>query len=474
MVGSNAEMMNTITFIITPILALVTFLWLRKYENGRRGKARKLPPAFTNFVKSPSPNALDNLLNEQLSKNEKIFSTRYNGEDIIISADVDLNSFSLKNEKVLFNNFFPPQVHTLLGESGLFLSASDPRYKQMKSLTVGFLHSWEIQTSFLEEVQKAADRVLSTWKHKDVVLLRDEAERFNFNIIAKKCLGLTADDPEGEQLQRALSTLVKGIWTDPTNIPSSIYCQALNARENIITMVMKMMESKERKSAKAADWIDWLWENDPNSSIENFYDAVILLSSAGIFTTAASISLAVYFLSNCPRAVQQMREEYLQILRAKKDGKTMLIWNEYKNLEFTQCVINETLRLGNVISFIPKMAKEDVDFKGFLIPKRNPIMIYLQATHLDPTIFENPQLFDPWRWQSMDKTNCFFAFGGKGVRQCNGEHIARIQIAIFLHRFFLNYKWEPVEPDHPIADPIAFPKQLPIRVYPLNHRSNES
>ncbi|KAJ3679764.1 hypothetical protein LUZ60_017775 [Juncus effusus] len=314
MVGSNAEMMNTITFIIAPILALVTFLWLRKYEKGRRGKARKLPPAFTNFVKSLSPNALDDLLNEQLSKNEKIFSTRYNGEDIIISADVDLNSFSLKNEKVLFDNFFPPQVLTLLGESGLFLSASDPRYKKRKSLIVGFLHSWEIQTSFLEEVQKAADRVLSTWKHKDVVLLRDEAER----------------------------------------------------------------------------------------------------------------------------------------------------------------VINETLRLGNVISFIPKMAKEDVDFKGFLIPKRNPIMIYLQATHLDPTIFENPQLFDPWRWQSMDKTNCFLAFGGKGVRQCNGEHIARIQIAIFLHRFFLNYKWEPVEPDHPIADPIAFPKQLPIRVYPLKHHSNES
>jgi steroid 22-alpha-hydroxylase len=60
-----------------------------------------------------------------------------------------------------------------------------------------------------------------------------------------------------------------------------------------------------------------------------------------------------------------LKEEHLEIARAKKElGESELNWDDYKKMDFTQCVINETLRLGNVVRFLHRKALKDVRYKG--------------------------------------------------------------------------------------------------------------
>ncbi|KAJ3682592.1 hypothetical protein LUZ60_015165 [Juncus effusus] len=477
--NKRETMMSLFTNLIAPLVtAFVIILVLRLVSNRGKRSRERLPPGDNGwpivgstfaFFKPHSPTVIGDFVSHQLSKHGKIFTTRFLGKTTIISTDPDLNRLVLQNQMRLFENDLPPHIQTLLGDYNLAFLEGD-RYKHLKSMLLSFINSWEIQTSFLELVQNAVDRVLGSWKEKDIVYVCQETHKFAFNILAEKAVGLKAEDPETEELRKEFITLNEGFHGVPINLPKTNYWRALRARENIVKSIKKRAEKKkaeDRKNIRPSDWLGWLLTNNSDESIDNICSPVIGLILAALFNTSIVISLAIYFMRSYPKVIQHMQDEYLKILREKKDSKAKITWEDYKKMEFCQCVINETLRLGNLFPGLFKMAMQDVEFKGYVFPKGTMVVPYSEAMHLDPNVFERPENFDPWRWQSIKKTNHWMPFGG-GQRYCSGSEIARIKIAIFLHRFCLTYDWKPVEPDHPIAPPVVFPKELPIRVYPLN------
>ncbi|GFP83227.1 cytochrome p450 90b1 [Phtheirospermum japonicum] len=82
-----------------------------------------------------------------------------------------------------------------------------------------------------------------------------------------------------------------------------------------------------------------------------------------------------------------------------KEGKWIEL-DEYKKMDFTQCVISETLRLGNVVRFLHRKALKDVRYKGYDIPCGWKVLPVIAAVHLDPSLFDQPWHFNPWRWQA--------------------------------------------------------------------------
>ncbi|KAK1274897.1 Cytochrome P450 90B1 [Acorus gramineus] len=166
-----------------------------------------------------------------------------------------------------------------------------------------------------------------------------------------------------------------------------------------------------------------------------------------------------------------LRVEHLEIASNKKQkGDVGLNWDDYKQMEFTHCVINETLRLGNVVRFIHRKALRDIQYKGYDIPCGWKVLPVFTAVHLDDSIYKDPQQFNPWRWQKNSSSAAamsgnFVPFGG-GPRLCAGSELAKLEMAVFVHHLVLKYDWELAEPDHPFAFPfVDFPKGLPIRVH---------
>lgn len=134
-------------------------------------------------------------------------------------------------------------------------------------------------------------------------------------------------------------------------------------------------------------------------------------------------------------------------------------------------VINETLRLGNVVRFLHRKVIKDVHYKGYDIPSGWKILPVLAAVHLDSSLYEDPQRFNPWRWKSsgssggLAQSSSFMPYGG-GTRLCAGSELAKLEMAVFLHHLVLNFRWELAEPDQAFVFPfVDFPKGLPIRVH---------
>ncbi|KAA8547360.1 hypothetical protein F0562_003776 [Nyssa sinensis] len=401
------------------------------------------------------------------------------GEPTIVSADAGLNKFILQNEGRLFECSYPRSIGGILGKWSMLVLVGD-MHRDMRIISLNFLSNARLRTRLLPEVEKYTLLVLSSWKENSTICAQDEAKKFTFNLMAKHIMSLDPGKPETEQLKKEYITFMKGVVSAPLNFPGTAYRKALQSRSIILKFIEQRMEERVGKMREGRDNLEeddllgWVLKHSDLSK-EQILDLVLSLLFAGHETSSIAIALAIYFLQGCPSAVQQLREEHIEIAKAKKlSGKMELNWDDYRKMEFTQCVISETLRLGNVVRFLHRKTLRDVRYKGYDIPCGWKVLPVIAAVHLDPSLFDQPQHFNPWRWQSASRSgsissstmtsNNFMPFGG-GLRLCAGSELAKLEMAVFIHHLVLNYHWELSEMDQALAFPfVDFPKGLPITV----------
>ncbi|KAL9263148.1 Cholesterol 22-monohydroxylase CYP90B51-like protein [Drosera capensis] len=498
---SNMELI--ILFIVVPLLIslILTEILFRK-----RKPTLNLPPGQRGFpligetfgyLKPCSATTLGDFMDQHILRFGKIYSSNLFGEPTIVSADPGLNRLILQNEGRLFECSYPSSIGGILGKWSMLVQVGD-MHRNMRSISLNFLSHGRLKSHLLQEVEKHTLVVLGSWKENCSFSAQDEAKKFTFNLMANHIMSLEAGEPETEKLKREYITFMKGVVSAaPFNLPGTAYRRALKSRSIILKFIEGKMNERKTKMKTGEyngvknddDLLGWALKHS-NLSTEQILDLILSLLFAGHETSSVAIALAIYFLQDCPKALQQLREEHIGIAKEKqKSGETELNWNDYKKMEFTQCVISETLRLGCVVRFLHRKAIKDVQYNGYDIPRGWKVLPAIAAVHLDPSLFDQPHIFNPWRWQQQTHSqqgnvgeqgspssnlnseingNNFMPFGG-GPRLCTGSELAKLEVAIFLHHLVLNFDWRLVEPDQPFAYPfVDFPKGLPIMTQRLH------
>nr|UOI39556.1 heme-thiolate protein [Betula platyphylla]UVJ47661.1 heme-thiolate protein [Betula platyphylla] len=419
------------------ILALLLIFILIK----RKRRRLNLPPGnmgwpflgeTIGYLKPYSATSIGEFMEQHISRYGKIYKSNLFGEPTIVSADAGLNRFILQNEGRLFECSYPRSIGGILGKWSMLVLVGD-MHRDMRSISLNFLSHARLRTHLLREVEKHTLLVLNSWKENCTFSAQDEAKKFTFNLMAKHIMSMDPGMPETEQLKKEYVTFMKGVVSAPLNFPGTAYRRALQSRSTILKFIERKMEDRIQKMKEGGEEM----EDDD------------LLGW----------------------------EEHLEIARPKKQsGEMELNWDDYRKMDFTQCVINETLRLGNVVRFLHRKALKDVRYRGYDIPCGWKVLPVIAAVHLDTLLFDQPRQFNPWRWQnngaresssscpSMTTSNNFLPFGG-GPRLCAGSELAKLEMAVFIHHLVLNYHWELADMDQAFAFPfVDFPKGLPIRV----------
>ena len=110
----------------------------------------------------------------------------------------------------------------------------------------------------------------------------------------------------------------------------------------------------------------------------------------------------------------------------------------------------ESQRLGNVAeATLPHSARKDTTLCGYRIPKDTAIMVDLVALHLNPSCWENPDQFNPYRHidsngQLITNQGNWLPFSA-GRRVCAGEPLAKIELFLFLTIMLHEYTFLPEE-----------------------------
>ncbi|XP_020229564.1 cytochrome P450 90B1 isoform X2 [Cajanus cajan] len=476
---------HLITFcFLSSILALVVIFIFTKTKK----PTLNLPPGQMGwpllgetfgYLKPFSAVTLGEFMEKRIARYGTIYKSHLFGDPAIVSADAGLNKFILQNEGKLFEISYPNSLGAILGKWSMLVLVGD-MHRDMRNISLNFLSYARLRINLFKDMERHALQVITSWKQNSTFSAQAEAKRFTFNVMAKHLMSMDPENLETEQLKREYVYFMKGaISPVPLNFPGTAYRKALKSRSNILKFIEAKMEVRAKRMQKGnagleedGDLLNWVLKHSKLTS-EQILDLILSLLFAGHETSSIAISLAIYFLSGCPRAIQQLREEHVEIVTSKKQtGELELTWDDYKRMEFTHCVVNETLRLGNVVRFLHRKAIKDVRYKGYDIPRGWKVLPVISAVHMDPSLFDQPQQFNPWRWQGNNTSgscqnasnNNFMPFGG-GSRMCTGSDLAKLEMSVFMHHLILNYNWELVEADQPFAYPfVDFPKGLPIKV----------
>ncbi len=130
---------------------------------------------------------------------------------------------------------------------------------------------------------------------------------------------------------------------------------------------------------------------------------VVGLILAGSDTTRNSICMILHQLLRHP--------EQWQALCADPDG-------------LKKKAVEEGLRYEPVVSGIPRVAINDMEVEGYLIPAGALLAVSIISSLRDPEVYADPERFDIFRTDHPRWTPAF----GAGAHRCAGEALARVEL----------------------------------------------
>ncbi|KAJ6020737.1 hypothetical protein N7540_006241 [Penicillium herquei] len=159
-----------------------------------------------------------------------------------------------------------------------------------------------------------------------------------------------------------------------------------------------------------------------------------LIENAVIFVLAGSDTSAttlLYFIYEIGMRPEMQRHLEREIREAFPDRNVMPDYNTAMKLPYLNCVYQEVLRLRGPTNSVPLRISPGKSIGDIFVPSGVMVSNPPYTTHRDPTIFPEPEKFEPSRWENptQEMKNMHRPFG-VGPRNCLGLNLARVQVFI--------------------------------------------
>ncbi|KAH6818203.1 cytochrome P450 [Perilla frutescens var. frutescens] len=463
---------------VISIIGLVN--WLYNWRNPRCNGV--LPPGSMgwpllgetlHFFAPNTSSDIPPFVKDRMQRYGAVFKTSLVGRPVIVSADADLNYMVFQQEGKLFQSWYPDTFTEIFGRQNVG-SLHGFMYKYLKNMVLK-LFGPESLKKMLLEVEEASNRSLKQWSMQGVFDVKEATAGMIFDLTAKKLISYDSES-SSENLRENFVAFIQGLISFPLDIPGTAYHRCLKGRKQAMRMLKKMLqERRERPRKEGCDFFDYVVEElhreDTVLTEGIALDLMFVLLFASFETTSLALTLATKFLSDHPLVFQQLREEHDAIIRKRETADSGLTWSEYKSMKFTFQVINETVRLANIVPGIFRKAMRETKFKGYTIPAGWAVMVCPPAVHLNPSKYKDPLEFNPWRWEASIRgvdtngaSKNFMAFGG-GMRFCVGTDFTKLQMAVFLHCLVTKYNWKAIKGGDILRTPVLqFPNGFHIQI----------
>ncbi|TNN89398.1 Cytochrome P450 2U1 [Liparis tanakae] len=211
-------------------------------------------------------------------------------------------------------------------------------------------------------------------------------------------------------------------------LPFGVF-KELRQVEGDITAFLKRIIGKHRETLDPdhpRDLVDmYLMEmvarqaaGEENSSFTEDYLFYIIgdLFIAGTDTTANSVLWILLYMVLYPDIQDKVQSEIDEVVGAQRVPSL----TDKGSLPFTEAAIMEVQRLSVAVPLaIPHMASKTTEFRGYTIPKGTVIVPNLWSVHRDPTVWDEPDSFNPARFLDEEgkliRKECFIPFGIEGT-----------------------------------------------------------
>jgi cytochrome P450 len=335
----------------------------------------------------------------------------------------------------------------LFGRSILFMDGDEHR-----SLRSAFQPAFARAAveSYVPTISAVIDKEMSGWTPDCEVDCLSVAQSIALENTMRCLLGASVHERDHKQVSSLVRTLANGTYSSGrSRLPWSRFARADRARRSLYEFSTSIDLAKDRTIfARALRTV----ADTSGCSLGHriVLDNINAFLFASLETTSAVLAWAFWYLCASPRWYDQLEVEISAI---EYPVRTLSVLNRLPVLD---AVVREVLRLRPPVYFLARMATQDTELAGFPIPSGTLVNVTPLLTHLLPTNFENPDVFDPARFyhpSTRPGQNSFtYLPYGVGRKSCIGALFAQTEIKLTL--IAMLRAWTPTLVGR--AEPLAF------------------
>ncbi|XP_020582883.1 LOW QUALITY PROTEIN: abscisic acid 8'-hydroxylase 3-like [Phalaenopsis equestris] len=452
------------------VSALLCYLLIRKL--GKQNGKLRLPPGSMGLpyigetlqLYSQDPNVF---FGSRLKRYGEIFKTHVLGYSCVMLASPEAARMVLVSEAHLFKPTYPRSKERMIGPWALFFH-QDEYHARVRKLVQASLAPESLR-GLVHQIEAAATAMLRSWDGR-VLSTFQIMKQLSFEVGILVIFGRHLSEQRKNELKNNYFIVDKGYNSFPTNLPGTLYSNAIKARKRLRQILNDIMKERRENGAMAEKdllscFVEWRDERGEQLTDDQISDNIIGVLFAAQDTTASVLTWIVKYLNDEPKILMGVKSEQMAIYESNGCGRQPLTWTQTRSMPLTHRVILESLRMASIISFTFREAVADVEYKGYLIPKGWKVMPLFRNIHHNPEFYSEPEKFVPSRFEVSPKPNTFMPFGN-GVHSCPGNEIAKLEMFAFIHHLVTQYRFEVVSSYSTVEyRPFPIPKNgLPVRL----------
>jgi cytochrome P450 len=259
------------------------------------------------------------------------------------------------------------------------------------------------------------------------------------------------------------SVMVLAILEKLTGISmlNSLYAD-IDVLEKFFVDVINSRKTKKNTDGKF-DLVDvMLNAHDPSWTDNELVSNAFVMFVAGHETTATALTWLFYNMANNKQIQDKVVEEVKRALKGQPISQDSM-----KDLPFVNNVIKENMRISPAVLMTgTRVADKDIEYEGKIIPKGVRVGVDIYAIHHSPEIWENPDEFNPDRFDKPTLPFSYMPFSLKS-RACLGNQFSLVEQAVFFATFLQHFKvdslcaFKPSTGNHPAFNQ---PKELKVKL----------
>ena len=385
------------------------------------------------------------LIRKGLNTIGPIFSIRLGPKPVAVLIGPEHQQFFfMETDKILSIDKPYESLRALFGNVAFL--ASPEVYQEQRPI----LHSpfgREKMIKYVEIMQSEVQKWLDGLGSEGEIDISAEMGELVQNVAGNALMGEDFQDKVGREfwelyadLGKALDLAVPPNWPTPKNIRRD------RAKARMAKLLAPVIEERRQNPNQYDDFLqDFI--NTPAKSGQMADDETIVsllraLMFASHETTAGQAAWLIIELLRSSDYLKLVQDEIEQNLPegSSIDHHTM------RELQHIAWAVREIERLHPSADILMRVAEEDIEVNGYVVPKDWLVMVSPAIAHRLPDLFEAPDTFDPLRFappRQEDRQHRFSLVGfGGGIHKCAGMNFANNEMMVISALLFQQFDLE--------------------------------
>jgi cytochrome P450 len=372
------------------------------------------------------------------------FAFHLRGRHFAMFIGPDANQYLLATNAAAFTQGATVRLGPVLGKG--LLTSDGPLHTTQRRLIQPAFHRGRIE-AYQATMAAETARMLDRWHAGETLDFSAAMHDLTLTIVGRTLFAVDLAH-QSDDIGQSVNAMIRflrfrpvALFTGQINLPGFPYHRFLQYKAKMDAMVYGLIAEGRARETDNGDILSMLLaaRDDDGTAMTDTQvrDEVLTFLAAGHETTANALGWTFMLLAQHPDICARLVGEIRAVL-----GDRLPTSADLARLTYLECVIKESMRLYPPAWAGTRIAQEEVELRGYRLPKGTIVGFSQYLTHRMPEHFAEPERFLPERFDpdhgEQHPPYAYIPFGA-GPRSCIGSGFALMElktiVPIILQRF---------------------------------------